>query len=108
MTTLAPPIDAPAAPRARAAHVGEDSLILELADGRSLSAPLAWYPRLLAGNAAERTHFELIGEGEGIHWPDLDEDLSVESVLAGRPSGESLESFRRWLLARSARGAAAN
>ena len=106
MTTLVPPTDAPTAARARAAHVGEDSLILELADGRSLSTPLAWYPRLLAGSAAERTHLELIGEGEGIHWPDLDEDLSVESVLAGRPSAESLESFRRWLSARTLRGAA--
>ena len=105
MTSLAPPIDAPAAPRIRAAHVGENSLVMELADGRSLSAPLAWYPRLLAGSAAERMHLELIGEGEGIHWPDLDEDLSVESVLAGRPSAESLESLRRWLSTRAPREA---
>lgn len=106
MTTLTLPIDAPVAPRARAAHVGESSLLLDLADGRSLSVPLAWYPRLLAGSAAERAHLEFIGEGEGIHWPDLDEDLSVESVLAGRPSAESLESFRRWLSARIPQGAA--
>ena len=107
MTTLAPPVDTFTAPRARAARVGEDSLILDLADGRSLSTPLAWYPRLLAGSAAERAHLELIGEGEGIHWPDLDEDLSVESVLAGRPSAESLESFRCWLSARTPQGAVA-
>lgn len=104
MTTLALPVEA-SAPRARAAHVGEDALTLELADGRTVSAPLAWYPRLLAGSPAERENLEFIGQGEGVHWPDLDEDLSVESVLAGRPSAESLTSFRRWLSARSVQSA---
>ena len=101
MTTLALPVEAAAAPRASAAHVSEDTLTLELSDGRTVSAPLAWYPRLLAGSAAEREHLELIGSGEGVHWPDLDEDLSVESVLAGRPSAESAASFQRWLTARA-------
>jgi Protein of unknown function (DUF2442) len=62
----------------------EDSLTVQLDDGRSLSVPLAWYPRLLDGTEAERENFELIGEGEGIHWPDLDEDISVEGLLAGK------------------------
>ena len=105
MIASAPLVDTPTA-RARAVRVGEDALNLELTDGRSLSAPLAWYPRLLAGSTAERAHWELIGEGAGIHWPDLDEDLSVESVLAGRPSAESLESFRRWLSTRTPPGEA--
>ena len=83
-----------------AAHVGEDALTLELTDGRTISAPLVWYPRLLAGDAGERANLELIGDGEGVHWPDLEEDLSAESVLAGRPSAESLESFRRWMATR--------
>ena len=100
MTTLAP-VEAVAASRASAVHVGEDALTLELSDGRTVSAPLTWYPRLLAGSLAERGNLELVGTGEGVHWPDLDEDLSVESVLAGRPSAESLASFQRWLSART-------
>ena len=88
--------------RTRTASVSEDALILELADRRTVSAPLTWYPRLLAGSPAERANLELIGHGEGVHWPDLDEDLSVESVPAGRPSSESPASFGRWLAARPA------
>lgn len=108
MTSLARPPEAPpsAPARAIAAHVGEDVLTLDLADGRRVSAPLAWYPRLLAGSAAERERLELIGDGVGIHWPDLDEDLSVDGVLAGWPSAESATSFRRWLAARPSQGAA--
>lgn len=75
---------------------------MDLADGRSISVPLLWYPRLAHGTAKERDRWELLGEGEGIHWPDLDEDLSVEGLLAGRPSGESKRSFQRWLEARRA------
>ena len=74
----------------------EDAMTVALDDGRSVSVPLAWYPRLLAGSPAERQRFELIGDGEGIHWPDLDEDISVESILAGRRSAESHASFARW------------
>ena len=77
--------------------VTDDSLIVDLDDGRTISVPLAWFPRLLHGTAEERSNWRLIGKGEGIHWPDLDEDISVESVLFGRPSGESQRSFRRWL-----------
>jgi hypothetical protein len=86
--------------------VSEDALAVELEDGRTLSVPLAWYPRLLHGTAAERARWRLIGRGEGIHWPDLDEDISVEGLLAGRPSGESQGSFGRWLAGRGQRGAA--
>ena len=55
-----------------------------LSDGRELTVPLAWFPRLLHGNPVQRTHWEFIGGGEGIHWPDLDEDISVAGLLAGR------------------------
>jgi hypothetical protein len=75
----------------------EDSFTLRLDDGRSLSVPLAWYPRLLHGTLAERENYELIGEGEGIHWPELDdEDISVEGLLAGRRSAESAASLVAW------------
>ncbi len=99
MTTLT--IDR-ASLRASAARVTDDAVAVDLADGRSISAPLAWYPRLLAGTAAERFNLRLVGGGEGIHWPDLDEDLSVESILLGRPSAESPRSFQRWLAGRAA------
>ena len=78
----------------------DDNLIVHLADGRTITVPLAWFPRLLHGTAAERSHFRLIGGGLGIHWPDLDEDISVLSLLAGRRSGETQESLRRWLSGR--------
>jgi len=77
--------------------VTDDALSIELVDGRTISAPLAWYPRLLHAEPEERDNWRLIGQGEGIHWPDLDEDISVENVLLGRPSGESQRSFKRWL-----------
>lgn len=85
----------------QAVSVTDEALTVDLADGRTLSVPLAWYPRLLHGRPAERGHWRLIGRGEGIHWPDLDEDISVEGLLAGRPSGESQDSLRRWLSTRS-------
>jgi hypothetical protein len=81
---------------AESVHVSEDSLTVRLDDGRSLSVPLAWYPRLLHGTAAERANFELIGAGEGIHWPEIDEDISVEGLLAGRRSAESAASHAKW------------
>ena len=77
--------------------VTEDALSVDLTDGRSVSVPLAWYPRLLHGTSKERNKWRLIGEGEGIHWPDLDEDISVESLVLGRPSGESQRSLKKWL-----------
>ena len=86
---------------ATSAEVTNDSLDVELADGRSISVPLAWYPRLIHATADERAHFRFIGGGEGIHWPDLDEDISVEGIVAGRPSGESQQSLQRWLGSRT-------
>lgn len=87
--------------KAQNVTVTDDTLTLDLTDGRTISSPLAWYPRLLHGNPQERNHWELIGDGEGIHWPDLDEDLSVEGIVLGRRSGESQRSFQRWLDERS-------
>lgn len=83
-------------------EVSDDSLTATLADGRVISVPLGWYPRLAHATPEERNHWELIAHGEHIHWPDLDEDLSVKSLLAGWPSGESEASFRRWLEAKQA------
>jgi len=81
-------------------EVTEDSLVVDLTDGRTVSVPVAWYPRLMQGTPQERSHWRLIGKGEGIHWQDLDEDISVENILLGRPSGESQQSFKRWIEAR--------
>ena len=87
---------------ARAHHVAatEDYLVVDLVDGRTISVPLAWYPRLLKGTPGERNNWRLIADGEGIHWPELDEDLSVDSLIVGRPSGESPQSLKRWLESR--------
>jgi hypothetical protein len=86
---------------AQSVSVTEDSLTVDLDDGRSISVPLAWFPRLLHGTTKERNNWRLIGKGEGIHWPDLDEDISIEGILFGRSSGESQRSFSRWLGDRS-------
>ncbi len=88
-------------PRAQQVSVTDDSLVVDLLDGRTVSVPVAWYPRLAHGSSSERANWRLVGRGEGIHWPDLDEDISVESLLAGNASGESQSSFQRWLAARS-------
>jgi hypothetical protein len=82
---------------AQSVLVTEASLCVELSDGRTLSVPLAWFPRLLHGTAAECQNWRLIGEGEGIHWPNLDEDISVRNLVLGKRSGESQRSFQRWL-----------
>ena len=89
-------------PEAQEVSVTEDTLKAELEDGRAISVPLAWYPRLVPATQEERDNWELIGEGQGIRWPDLDEDLSVEGLIAGRPSKESQRSFKRWLEAKRA------
>jgi hypothetical protein len=86
---------------AQSVQVTDDALIVDLNDGRTISVPLAWFPRLLHGTPAERNKWRLIGEGEGIHWPDLDEDISVENLILGKPSGESQKSFKKWLEART-------
>jgi Protein of unknown function (DUF2442) len=83
--------------RAQQVAITEDTLTVDLVDGRTISVPLGWYPRLLHGTSEERNHWRLIGGGEGIHWPDLDEDISVENLLAGKPSGENQRSLKRWL-----------
>jgi hypothetical protein len=87
-------------PTGRRVTVTDDLLTVDLSDGRTISVPIAWFPRLAHGTAAERAKWKLIGSGEGIHWQDLDEDISIESLLAGRRSGESQDSLRRWLEAR--------
>ncbi len=89
-------------PNAEDANVTEDTLTAELSDGRTISVPLAWYPRLVHATQNERSNWELIGEGQGLRWPDLDEDISIEGLIAGRPSGESQRSFKRWLEAKLA------
>ncbi len=76
--------------------ITDDALIAQLVDGRTIAVPLAWFPRLLHGTTHERSNFRLIGGGSGIHWPDLDEDISIASLLAGRRSGETQESLGRW------------
>ncbi|MBI3536205.1 MAG: DUF2442 domain-containing protein [Chloroflexi bacterium] len=83
--------------------VTKDALIVDLADGRTISAPLAWYPRLLHATTTERNDWRLIGDGEGIHWNNLDEDISVESIILGKPSGESQKSLKQWLAERAAK-----
>ncbi|MDX9971839.1 MAG: DUF2442 domain-containing protein [FCB group bacterium] len=90
-------------PFARSVKVTDDTLIVDLADARTICVPLAWYPRLLHGTAAERATYRLIGNGSGIHWPDLDEDISVEGLLVGGPSAESQTSLSKWLEQRKSR-----
>ncbi len=70
---------------------------MELSDGRTISVPLEWYPRLVHGTLAERNNWRIVGKGQGVHWADLDEDISVEGLISGRPSGESQSSFKKWL-----------
>jgi len=77
--------------------VSLDALTVDLSDGRSIIVPLAWYPRLINATESERQNWRLIGKGYGIHWEELDEDISVEGLLLGKPSGESQTSFKRWL-----------
>src|SRR5712691_12807483 len=89
-----------ATPAATNVTVSDDTLTVDLRDGRSISVPLAWYPRLVNGTNEERLKWRLIGRGEAIHWPDLDEDISVEGLIAGKPSGESQRSFAKWLAQR--------
>lgn len=84
--------------------VSDDLLTVELSDGRRISVPVSWYPRLANGSPEERSHWELIGRGTGIHWASLDEDISVEGLLEGRRSGESRSSLKRWLETLNDRG----
>ncbi|MBM4091250.1 MAG: DUF2442 domain-containing protein [Planctomycetes bacterium] len=77
--------------------VADDLLTVGLSDGRTISVPLSWYPRLCHGSSDERAEWRLIGGGRGIHWSRLDEDISVENLIFGKPSAESQASLKRWL-----------
>jgi hypothetical protein len=88
-------------PRVTQVDVSDAALTVELLDGRTVAVPLLWFPRLAHASPTERNHWRLIGGGEGIHWPDLDEDISVAGLLAGMASGESQRSLKRWLELRS-------
>ena len=83
--------------------VTSERLVVDLVDGRSLSVPLAWYPRLLHGTDGERQNWQLLGDGYAIEWPALDEHIGIEGLLAGRSSGESQNSLTRWLSSRPTR-----
>lgn len=80
--------------------VTEDTLTTRLSDRRTISAPLAWYPRLVHATPEERDNWEIHAEGQHLHWPDLDEDISMEMLLTGQRSGESRRSFKQWLKAK--------
>jgi len=81
----------------------EDTLTVDLSDGRTISVPLGWYPRLEHAAAEERSNWRFIGKGQGIHWKDLDEDIGVDGLLSGKPSGESQASLKKWLYGRQTR-----
>jgi Protein of unknown function (DUF2442) len=87
--------------KAKSITVTDDTLTVDLTDGRTISVPLVWYPRLMHGTEKERNNWRFIGDKEGIHWPDLDEDISIENLLIGNPSGESQSSFKLWLEGRT-------
>ena len=82
-------------------EVTDDTVTVQLADGRTIAAPLAWYPRLLQATVEERAEWRLTAGGRGIHWPSVDEDISMANLLAGQPSMESQASFTKWLTGRS-------
>ena len=82
--------------------VSDDTLSMDLSDGRTISVPLAWYPRLLNGSIEERNDYRFIADDRGIHWNQLDEDISIKNLILGQPSGESQKSFQRWLSSRVA------
>ena len=88
-------------PLANQVTVNDQWLIVDLADGRSLSIPLAWYPRLMHASPTERQNWQLLGDGYAIEWTDLDEHIGIEGLLAGRRSSESQRSLERWLATRN-------
>jgi hypothetical protein len=87
----------------RAFHLENDKLNVDLADGRTITVPLTWYPRLLSSSTNERQNWHLVGDGHAVEWPDLDEHIGIEGLLQGRRSDERQESFQRWLAARDSR-----
>jgi len=90
-------------PKAEDVKITDDTLSIDLSDGRTISVPLEWFPRLVHATLEERNNWRLIGKGHGIHWEDIDEDISVKGLLAGKPSGESQASFKKWLSQRQSR-----
>ncbi len=84
-------------PKIVSVRVTDDTIAVDLEDGRTIAVPISWYPRLAYGTPAERENFQISSAGYGIHWPDLDEDIGVEGLLLGKKSSESPESFARWL-----------
>lgn len=82
--------------------ITDDTLSADLSDGRTILVPLAWYPRLLHGSIEERNDYRFIAGGSGVHWNQLDEDISIKNLILGQPSGESQKSFQRWLNSRVA------
>jgi hypothetical protein len=81
-------------------RVTDEKLVVDLADGRSIMVPLEWYPRLMHGTTKERQNWQILGEGYAIEWPELDENIGIEGLLAGRRSSESKKSLERWLATR--------
>jgi len=90
-------------PNAQDVRITSDTLSVDLGDGRTISVPLAWFPRLVHATSQERSNWRLIGKGQGIHWEGVDEDISIEGLLTGMPSGESQTSFKKWLETRTSR-----
>ena len=103
MSTLRSEIE----PMARIVTTTDNDLVVDLVDGRTISVPLAWYPRLLAATVIERQNCVLLGNGYAIEWPELDEHIGIEGLLAGRASGEGRQSLERWLVTRRGVGVAA-
>ncbi|XGB41225.1 MAG: DUF2442 domain-containing protein [Nodosilinea sp. LVE1205-7] len=89
-------------PKIQGITVTDDTLSADLSDGRTISVPLAWYPRLMNASVEERNNWRFIANGDGIHWTQLDEDISIKNLILGQPSGESQKSLQRWLKARAA------
>lgn len=87
--------------RISAVQIDDDTLSVDLEDGRTIAVPIGWYPRLAYGTPQERANWQISGAGYGIHWPDLDEDIGVEGLLLGRKSSESLKSLEWWLQRRT-------
>lgn len=84
-------------PKALDIEINSDSLTVNLSDGRTIVVPTSWFPRLSYSTQTERDNWQLIGDGQGIHWPGMDEDISVEGLIAGKPSSESQKSLKKWL-----------
>jgi hypothetical protein len=83
--------------------ISDDTLAVDLEDGRTIAVPIGWFPRLAYGTPAERANFQISGAGYGIHWPDLDEDIGIEGLILGKKSTESQASFERWLQRRQSK-----